>query len=75
MASTSAAERRAKIEKLKRDRLAKEKERAEKAQAAASQVAAQDSTDKLISQILENTKQQNMSLEAQDAGMTLEEVK
>ena len=57
MASTSAAERRAKIEKLKRDRLAKEKERAEKAQAAASQVAAQDSTDKLISQILENTKQ------------------
>ena len=51
----TATERRAKIEKLKREREAKEKEKREREEAKVTQAATAQSTDQLIRNILENT--------------------
>ena len=52
----TAAERRAKIEKLRRDREAKEKERQERQAQQEAQAASATSSNNLIQQILSNTR-------------------
>ena len=69
----SAAERRARIEKLKKDREDKEKERQALAAQSAAQKTSIASQNTLISTILTNTAEANKKLDAQAAGMTPEQ--
>lgn len=70
----SAAERRAKIQKLKADRERKEKELAELASQKATKAAASENSTTLIQTILEKTAEQTKKLDAEAAGMTKEQV-
>ena len=70
----TAAERRARLDKLKKDREAREIERIKEIDDAKAKASKQRTTDELIDNILKNTRQQNEDLEAERAGMTPDQI-